>query len=168
MKNMNNCTILLFLFLLSGCDKKPAPILETSPTVIFESFEYNIPNGFYKNTDDQWIYRKDRTIGTIKFVELDSEDKSIDSIFSDFESDVLEGGRNEYDMLNTISKSDGVLAKVRFYRKYENKHGGFAVYTFHSVGIINFGDRTLAIKTISLGFDLNPTIEASFFKTREL
>jgi hypothetical protein len=167
MKRISFCLLISVLISFS-CVQNQSGTIETLPTtqvILFESYNFQMPNGFKLEDEHNWLYQREKKIGRLYIAYIENPTGDLIPNLDEFQNSLFEGKMSDYEFLgaDTVSKlnKEGL---IRNYRKNENenKNNPYAVYTYHSIGILKFDNCFFKIKSLSLGFNLNPTTNKIF------
>lgn len=154
----------LLTLIIFGCGPNEPKIMETIPEPLFNSIEIQMPVGFVKQDNHSWLYNRDNTVGRIYLSQVTNSDDELESILFDFRETIFEEPLSKYNLMNEDSINEpNKQGLIKQYRVNENDGGTYPVYTYHTVGVLKFDGSLIKIRTLSLGFNLNPTIDNIFF-----
>ncbi|MHA1875631.1 MAG: hypothetical protein ACTSUC_04200 [Promethearchaeota archaeon] len=145
--------------------------MSTKPIEIFGSYEYQLPIGFNQEVEHNWLYNIDRKLGRIYLSMLENPSGEIENVLDNFQEEMMESDISEYEFLDSDTiNSSGKIGLIRNYRKNENdnKNNPYAVYTYQSFGVLKYDGRMFLVRSYSLGFNLNPTINNTLFQITKL
>lgn len=167
MKKINFC-LLIGVMVLSSCVQNQSSKIETLPTnqvTLFESYDFQMPNGFSVEDEHSWLYQREKKLGRLYIAYIENPTGDLISNLDEFQNSILEGTLSDYEFTgaDTVSLQDKE-GLIRNYRKNENKNkdNPYAVYTYHSIGILKYDNCFFKIRSLSLGFNLNPTTNKIF------
>jgi hypothetical protein len=167
MKKISFCLVISVLILYS-CVQNQSGTVETLPTTqvtLFGSYNFQMPNGFNLEDEHNWLYQREKKVGRLYIAYLENPEGDLILNLDEFQNSLFEGKISDYEFLGadtvSMTNKEGV---IRNYRKNENenKNNPYAVYTYHSVGILKYDNCFFKIKSLSLGFNLNSTTNKIF------
>jgi len=155
----------LLTLIIFGCGPNEPKIMETNSKTLFNSLEIQMPVGFVQEDSHNWLYNRDKTVGRIYLSQMTNSDDDLESILSDFRETMFEEPLSKFELINEDSINEpNKQGLIKQYRLNENDGGTYPVYTHHTVGVLKLDGNVIKIRTLSLGFNLNPTIDNIFFK----
>lgn len=169
MKTLLKC-LLGFFFLFAGCtqsNQKQVQTLDTQPITLFSLYEFQLPNGFINQDEHNWLYQYEKKLGKLYLAQVENPSGDLTSILEEFQREMFEGNLMDYELQQTDSiNNDEKKGLIKFYRKNENenKNNPYAVYTYHGIGVLKYDGKLFKIRSLSLGLNLNPTINKIFFQ----
>jgi len=164
------CPLILFV----GCgqpNQRQVQTLDTQPITLFSTYEFQLPNGFIKQDEHNWLYQYERKLGKLYLAEIENPSGDLTSILEEFQRDMLEGNLMDYELQQKESiNTDEKIGQIWFYRRNENKNKNnpYAVYTYHGIGVLKYDGKLFKILSWSLGLNLNPTINKIFFQIKKI
>lgn len=158
---------------ISGCNhnsKKGIEVLETQPITVFKFYQFQLPIGFSSSNENNWNYQNGNKMGKLYLAQVINSGEDVSSLLDKFQNEKLEGDINDYELINTdsVHKVDKT-GIIRSYKKNENgnKDNPYAIYTYHTIGLLKYQNNLFKIKSSSFNFDLNPTITKIFFQIQQ-
>lgn len=169
MKTLLKC-LLGFFFLFAGCtqpNQKQVQTLDTQPITLFSLYEFQLPNGFINQDEHNWLYQYEKKLGKLYLAQVENPSGDLTSILEEFQREMFEGNLMDYELQQTDSiNTDEKKGLIKFYRKNENenKNNPYAVYTYHGIGVLKYDGKVFKMRSLSLGINLNPTMNKVFFQ----